>query len=200
METYSALLALCAGNSPVPVNSPHKGQWHRALMFYLICARINDWINNREAGDLKGHRGHYDVNVMQIPYTIFVCCLCVCVCVNICIRMCIHIHSDNILLLLCHSYCFLFSHTIFSYFAGNAAYNKFATQAKNVSNNHAGLAVDGNQNAYFSNCAHTIRVPGYSNWWQVDLGATYVVQSINITNVRSNNCCQSEYTRNRMDK
>ena len=27
METFSALLALCAGNSPVPVNSPHKGQW-----------------------------------------------------------------------------------------------------------------------------------------------------------------------------
>ena len=28
METFSALLAICAGNSPVPVNSPHKGQWH----------------------------------------------------------------------------------------------------------------------------------------------------------------------------
>ena len=26
METFSALLAICAGNSPVPVNSPHKGQ------------------------------------------------------------------------------------------------------------------------------------------------------------------------------
>ena len=64
METFSALLALCAGNSPVPVNSPHKGQWRRALMFSLICARINDWVNNREAGDLRRHRGHYDVNVM----------------------------------------------------------------------------------------------------------------------------------------
>ena len=38
METFSALLALCAGNSPVPVNSPHKGQWCGALMFSLICA------------------------------------------------------------------------------------------------------------------------------------------------------------------
>ena len=64
METFSALLALCAGNSPVPVNSPHKGQWRGALMFSLICARINDWVNNREAGDLRRHRGHYDVNVM----------------------------------------------------------------------------------------------------------------------------------------
>ena len=64
METFSALLALCAGNSPVPVNSPHKGQWRGALMFTLICARINNWVNNREAGDLRRHRGHYDFNVM----------------------------------------------------------------------------------------------------------------------------------------
>ena len=64
METFSALLALCAGNSPVPVNSPHKGQWRGALMFSLICAWINGWVNNREAGDLGRHRGHYDVNVM----------------------------------------------------------------------------------------------------------------------------------------
>ena len=65
METFSALLALCAGNSPVPVNSPHKGQWRGALMFSLICARINDWVNNREAGDLRPHPGHYDVSVME---------------------------------------------------------------------------------------------------------------------------------------
>ena len=26
--------------------------------------RINGWVNNREAGDLRRHRGHYDVNVM----------------------------------------------------------------------------------------------------------------------------------------
>ena len=25
---------------------------------------INGWVNNREAGDLRRHRGHYDVNVM----------------------------------------------------------------------------------------------------------------------------------------
>ena len=64
METFAALLALCAGNSPVPVNSPHKGQWRGALMFSLIYAWINDWVNNREAGDLIRHRGHYDVIVM----------------------------------------------------------------------------------------------------------------------------------------
>ena len=64
METFSALLALCAGNSPVPLNSPHKGQWRGAWMFSLIYAWINDWVNNREAGDLRRQRGHYDVIVM----------------------------------------------------------------------------------------------------------------------------------------
>ena len=64
METFSALLALCAGNSPVPVNSPHKGQWHGALMFSLICAWISGWVNNREAGDLRRQRAHYGVIVM----------------------------------------------------------------------------------------------------------------------------------------
>ena len=65
METFSALLALCAGNSPVPVNSPHKGQWRGALMFSLICVWINGWVNNREAGDLRRYRGHHDVTVMH---------------------------------------------------------------------------------------------------------------------------------------
>ena len=69
METLSVLVALCAGNSPVPVNSPHKGQWRRALMFSLVCAWINDWVNNREADDLKRHRGHYDVNVMSVKFS-----------------------------------------------------------------------------------------------------------------------------------
>ena len=47
-----------------PVNSPHKGQWRGALMFSLICVWINGWVNNREAGDLRPHRAHYEVSVM----------------------------------------------------------------------------------------------------------------------------------------
>ena len=47
-----------------PVNSPHKGQGRRALMFSLICAWINAWVNNREAGGLRGHCAHYDVIVI----------------------------------------------------------------------------------------------------------------------------------------
>ena len=49
-----------------PVNSPHKGQWRGALMFSLACARINGWVNNREAGDLRLNRAHYDVIVMRL--------------------------------------------------------------------------------------------------------------------------------------
>ena len=73
MEPFSALLALCAGNSPVPVTSPHKDQWRGALVFSLICAWINDWVNNREADDLRRHRGHYDVNVMIDPNRSHIC-------------------------------------------------------------------------------------------------------------------------------
>ena len=41
-------------------------QWHGALMFSLICAWINTWANNGEAGDLSRHRAHYDVIVMLL--------------------------------------------------------------------------------------------------------------------------------------
>ena len=51
-----------------PVNSPHKGQWRGALMFSLICIWINGWLNNREAGDLRRDRAHYDVIVMMLGY------------------------------------------------------------------------------------------------------------------------------------
>ena len=64
METFSALLAICAGNSPVPVNSPHKGQLRGALMFSLISAWINGCVNNLEAGDFRRYPTHYDVIVM----------------------------------------------------------------------------------------------------------------------------------------
>ena len=63
MEPFSALLAYCAGNLPFP---GHKGQWRGALMFSLICALINGWVNTREAGDLKRHHAHYDVIVMYV--------------------------------------------------------------------------------------------------------------------------------------
>ena len=47
-----------------PVNSPRKGQWRGALMFSLICVWIKVEVNNREAGDLRPYRAHYDVTIM----------------------------------------------------------------------------------------------------------------------------------------
>ena len=64
METFSALLAICAGNSPSPANSPHKGQWRGALMLTLNCARIYGRVSNRDAGYLRPHCAHHDVIVM----------------------------------------------------------------------------------------------------------------------------------------
>ena len=61
MKTFSALLTLCAGNSPV---TAQKGQWHGAWMFSLVCAWINGWVNSDEADDLRRHGAHYDVIVM----------------------------------------------------------------------------------------------------------------------------------------
>ena len=52
METFSVLLAICAGNSPVSSEFPAQRPVTRSFMFSLICARINDWVNNCEAGDL----------------------------------------------------------------------------------------------------------------------------------------------------
>ena len=64
METFSALLTLCEGNPPVIGGFPHQGQWRGALMFPLICAWTNGWTNNRDAGDLRRYRTHYDVTLM----------------------------------------------------------------------------------------------------------------------------------------
>ena len=53
-----------ARNSPVTGEFPYKGQWGWALIFSLICAWLNGWVNNREACDLRCHRPHYGVTVM----------------------------------------------------------------------------------------------------------------------------------------
>ena len=64
MEIFTALLSLCAGNSPVTGEFPAQRPVMRSFMFSLICAWINSWVNNREAGDLRRQRAHYYVTVM----------------------------------------------------------------------------------------------------------------------------------------
>ena len=47
-----------------PLNSPPKGKWRGVLIFSLICDWINSWVNNREDGDWRCHRAHYNVILM----------------------------------------------------------------------------------------------------------------------------------------
>ena len=61
MEAFSPLLALCAGNSPVTGEVPAVTR-NFDVLFDLW---MHGWVNNREAGDLRRHRAHYDVNVMK---------------------------------------------------------------------------------------------------------------------------------------
>ena len=63
METFSALLAICAGIHQSPVNFPPKGQW-RSFDVYFDLRPTNRLRNNRETGDLRGHRAYYDIIVM----------------------------------------------------------------------------------------------------------------------------------------
>ena len=64
METFSALLAICAGNSPVTGELPAQRPVTRSFDVFFVCVWINGWVNNRKAGDLRRYRAHYGVIVM----------------------------------------------------------------------------------------------------------------------------------------
>ena len=49
-----------------PVDSLHKSQRCGALMFSSICAWTNGWVNNRDAGDMRRHRAHNGITVMNL--------------------------------------------------------------------------------------------------------------------------------------
>ena len=70
MKTFPRYWSFVRGIHRTPVNSSHQAQWHRALMFSLICAWINGWVNNGEAGDLRRHHAHYDGTVMHSHATL----------------------------------------------------------------------------------------------------------------------------------
>ena len=78
METFSALLGLCAGNSPITGVFPSQRPVTQSLDFF-IWAWKNGWVNIRNAGDLRHHRAHYDVTVMNI-LQIYIMVLAHCCC------------------------------------------------------------------------------------------------------------------------
>ena len=57
METFSALLVICAGNSSVPGEFSTQRPVTRSFDIFFD-QRLNYGVNNREAGDLRRHRGH----------------------------------------------------------------------------------------------------------------------------------------------
>ena len=63
-ENISVLLAICVGNSPVTDELPVQRPVTRGFDVFFDLPPNNGWVNNREAGDLRRHRAHYDVIVM----------------------------------------------------------------------------------------------------------------------------------------
>ena len=61
MKIFSALLAFCVGNSPVPMSFPAQWPATRSFDVFFDLRLNNDWVNNR---DLRRHPAHYGVIVM----------------------------------------------------------------------------------------------------------------------------------------
>ena len=68
METFSALLALCAGNSPVTGEFPTQRPVTRSFNVFFDLRLMNRWVNIREAGDLRHQCVHFDVSVMLVCF------------------------------------------------------------------------------------------------------------------------------------
>ena len=59
MATFSASLAICAGNSPVTGEFQRPVTRSFDVFFDLLLNKR--WVNNGKAGDLRRQRAHYDV-------------------------------------------------------------------------------------------------------------------------------------------
>ena len=72
METLSALLALCEVNLLVIGEFPSQSLWRGGLLFpWYASEQMVEY--NRDAGDLRCYRAHYDVTVVySVGYTAYV--------------------------------------------------------------------------------------------------------------------------------
>ena len=72
METFSALLAICAGNSPVTGEFPTQRPVTRSfdVFFDLRLYKRLSRLNTRKAGDVRRHRIHYDVSVIKTFFAV----------------------------------------------------------------------------------------------------------------------------------
>ena len=65
MEAFSALLAICTGNSPVTGEFPTQRPVTRSFDDFFDLSFNTRLSKQREAGDLGSHLAHYDVIVMS---------------------------------------------------------------------------------------------------------------------------------------
>ena len=72
METISALLAICAGNSPVTGEFPAQRPVTRSfdVFFDLRLYKRLSRLNMRKAGDVRRHRIHYAVSVIKTSFAV----------------------------------------------------------------------------------------------------------------------------------
>ena len=66
METFPALLAICAGNAPVTGEFPAQRPVTRSFDGFSDLCLNKRLSKNGEAVDLRHHRAHYDLTVMLI--------------------------------------------------------------------------------------------------------------------------------------
>ena len=66
METFSALLAIFAVNSPVTSEFPTQSPVTRSFDVFFDLRLNNGLVNNRQAGDLRRQRAHYNVTIMSL--------------------------------------------------------------------------------------------------------------------------------------
>ena len=63
METFSVLLAICVGNSPVTGEFPSQRPVTRGFDVFFDL-RLKKWLSKQSPGDLRCYHTHYDVTVM----------------------------------------------------------------------------------------------------------------------------------------
>ena len=68
MKTFSVLLAICAGNSPVPGEFPAQRPVGRRFDVFFDLRLNKRLSNNREAGDLRRYRAHCDVTIIFVSH------------------------------------------------------------------------------------------------------------------------------------
>ena len=68
MEMFSALLALCAGNSLVTGEFPSQKSVTQSFHVLFDPHLNKSWINNRDPNDLRCDHVYYDVAVLRQPF------------------------------------------------------------------------------------------------------------------------------------